>query len=288
VPLARSRLAGAAPGSELAAFCRRHPRLVVLTGPGCSTASGIPDYRDDAGEWKHPQPVQFQDFVSSAATRRRYWARSAIGWRRMDRARPNPAHAALASLEQHGHVELLITQNVDGLHQAAGSQQVVDLHGRLDQVRCLDCAHSLPRPAFQADLEGANPGWSPPAARPRPDGDAALDEVEYREFRVPPCPACGGRLKPDVVFFGETVPRERVARSLAALEAADALLVVGSSLMVYSGFRFARRAAELGRPIAAVNRGRTRAEELLDLKIESDCTAALPRLAAALAARTVT
>jgi NAD-dependent SIR2 family protein deacetylase len=286
VSLARSNVADA-PGGELAAFCRRHPRLVVLTGAGCSTASGIPDYRDEAGDWKHPQPVQYQDFVSSAATRRRYWARSAIGWRRMDRARPNPAHSALASLERHGHVELLITQNVDGLHQAAGSRQVVDLHGRLDQVRCLDCTHSLPRPDFQADLEGANPGWSP-AAHPRPDGDADLDDAAYREFRVPPCPACGGRLKPDVVFFGETVPRERVERSFAALEAADALLVVGSSLMVYSGFRFARRAAELGRPIAAVNRGRTRADELLHLKIESDCTAALPALTTVLSARTVT
>ena len=279
--------AAQAPEDELAAFCRRHRRLVVLTGAGCSTASGIPDYRDEAGDWKHPQPVQYQDFVGSDATRRRYWARSAIGWRRMDHARPNPAHTAIASLQARGHIELLITQNVDGLHQAAGSREVVDLHGRLDQVRCLDCGHSLPRPAFQADLENANPDWSP-AARARPDGDAQLEDAEYREFRVPPCHACGGRLKPDVVFFGETVPRERVERSFAALEAADALLVVGSSLMVYSGFRFARRAAELGRPIAAVNKGRTRADDLLVLKIESDCTAALPRLVAALATRTVT
>jgi NAD-dependent SIR2 family protein deacetylase len=285
VSLATSNIV--APDDELAAFCRRHPRLVVLTGAGCSTASGIPDYRDDAGDWKHPQPVQYQDFVSSAATRQRYWARSAIGWRRMNRAQPNAAHGALATLEQHGHVELLITQNVDGLHQAAGSREVVDLHGRLDQVRCLDCDHSLPRPAFQADLDSANPGWSP-TAHSRPDGDAQLDGAEYRDFRVPGCPACGGRLKPDVVFFGETVPRERVARSLSALEAADALLVVGSSLMVFSGFRFARRAAELGRPIAAVNRGRTRADDLLGLKIEADCTAALPRLADSLTPGTVT
>jgi len=285
VSLARRNVA--VPGDDLAAFCRLHQRLVVLTGAGCSTASGIPDYRDDAGDWKHPRPVQYQDFVSSAAVRQRYWARSAIGWRRMDRARPNPAHAALATLEQHGHVELLITQNVDGLHQAAGSRQVVDLHGRLDQVRCLDCEHYVPRPAFQDELDAANPGWSP-AAHPRPDGDAQLDEAAYRDFRVPPCPACGGRMKPDVVFFGETVPRERVARSLTALEAADALLVVGSSLMVFSGFRFARRAAELGRPIAAVNRGRTRADALLGLKIEADCVAALPRLAGTITTRTVT
>lgn len=280
--LPRQKVAGA-PDDELVAFCRRYPRLVVLTGAGCSTASGIPDYRDEAGDWKHPQPVQYQDFVTSAATRRRYWARSAVGWRRMHRAQPNAAHDALATMERCGHLELLITQNVDGLHQVAGSREVVDLHGRLDQVRCLDCDYRAARPAFQTDLEGANPGWSP-GAHPRPDGDAQLDEAEYSDFRVPPCPACGGRLKPDVVFFGETVPRGRVERSFAALAAADALLVVGSSLMVYSGFRFARRASELGLPIAALNRGRTRADDLLELKIQSDCTAALPRLAEALTA----
>ncbi len=265
--------------AELSGFVRKYPRLVVIGGAGCSTASGIPDYRDEAGDWKHPQPIQFQDFIASAAVRQRYWARSSIGWQRMAGARPNAAHIALARLEHAGRVRLLVTQNVDGLHQAAGSRQVVDLHGRLDQVRCLDCDDRISRPLFQAALEAANPDWSP-RSRPAPDGDARLLAADTKSFSVPPCRRCGGRMKPDVVFFGESVPRERVQRSMDALDKADALLVVGSSLMVFSGFRFARRAAELGLPIAAVNRGRTRADELLSLKISLDCGAALGHLAA--------
>lgn len=267
--------------AELTGFVRAHPRLVVIGGAGCSTASGIPDYRDEAGDWKHPQPIQFQDFSASAEVRQRYWARSSIGWQRMTDARPNTAHISLARLEQAGRIRLLVTQNVDGLHQAAGSRQVVDLHGRLDQVRCLDCNDRIARRLFQAALEAANPDWSP-RSRPAPDGDARLLSADTRRFSVPSCQRCGGRMKPDVVFFGENVPRERVQRSMDALEKADALLVVGSSLMVFSGFRFARRAAELGLPIAAVNLGRTRADELLSLKISLDCGAALEHLAAGL------
>lgn len=261
--------------TELRRFLGRHRRLFVLTGAGCSTASGIPDYRDLEGGWKRPPPVTYQAFVGDAATRSRYWARSLVGWRRFGRARPNGAHEALARLEAEGRVEVLLTQNVDGLHQAAGSRRVIDLHGRLDEVRCLGCARRLARAAFQAELERRNPDWAAFDAADAPDGDADLDGLDFAAFEVPACDDCGGLLKPDVVFFGENVPRERVERAQAHLAAADAMLVVGSSLMVFSGYRFAREAARLGKPIAAVNLGRTRADDLLTLKIEADCANAL-------------
>jgi NAD-dependent SIR2 family protein deacetylase len=272
----------AGPLGELAEFCARHPRLLVLTGAGCSTASGIPAYRNDRGEWQHPPPVQFQDFLRSQRVRRRYWARSTVGWSRIARAEPGPVHHALAGLEASGHIVHLLTQNVDRLHQAAGSARVTDLHGRLDRVRCLACARTLPRRAFQHELERANPGWAP-AATPAPDGDAVLAEADHDRFNVPACQGCGGLLKPDVVFFGETVPRARVSRAMATLSAADALLIVGSSLMVYSGFRFVREARRLGKPVAAVNRGRTRADALLTVKLSGDCNTVLPALGRLLA-----
>jgi NAD-dependent SIR2 family protein deacetylase len=261
--------------SELRDFLDRHRRLFVLTGAGCSTASGIPDYRDLEGGWKRPPPVTYQAFIGDAATRRRYWARSLVGWRRFGRAQPNGTHAALARLEAGGRVEVLLTQNVDGLHQAAGSRGVIDLHGRLDEVRCLGCERRTARAQFQRELETRNPDWAALDAADAPDGDADLDGLDFAAFEVPACADCGGLLKPDVVFFGENVPRERVERAQAHLAAADAMLVVGSSLMVFSGYRFAREAARLGKPIAAVNLGRTRADDLLTLKIEADCAAAL-------------
>jgi len=266
---------------SLAEFCHQHPRLLVLTGAGCSTASGIPAYRNDAGHWQHPRPVQYADFLGSDRVRQRYWARSAVGWSRIARARPSPVHSALAQLEGDGRVMHLVTQNVDGLHQAAGSRRVTDLHGRLDQVRCLGCGASQDRDAYQQALDAANPRWSP-AARPAPDGDAELTAADYAGFTVPPCHSCRGVVKPDVVFFGETVPKKRVNDAMTALSTADALLVVGSSLMVYSGFRFAREAHRAGIPIAAVNRGHTRADELIRVKYPGDCNAALPALRRAL------
>jgi NAD-dependent SIR2 family protein deacetylase len=261
----------AEPGVALAEFLAAHERLFVLTGAGISTASGIPDYRDLDGGWKRRPPVNYQAFVGDAATRARYWARSLIGWRRFGHARPNAAHEALTRLEAEGRVEVLLTQNVDGLHQAAGSRNVIDLHGRLDEVRCLGCERRIPREAFQHELERRNPAWRELDAHAAPDGDADLDGMDFSVFDVPACTACGGMLKPDVVFFGENVPRERVDRAHAHLAASDAMLVVGSSLMVYSGFRFARAAAQAGKPIAAINRGRTRADDLFTLKIERDC-----------------
>nr|WP_206370191.1 NAD-dependent protein deacetylase [Solimonas marina] len=240
--------------------------MFVLTGAGVSTDSGIPDYRDGEGAWKRPQPVTYQAFTGSDATRRRYWARSLVGWRGFGLARPNDAHQALAALERAGRVELLLTQNVDRLHQAAGSERVIDLHGRLDLVRCLDCERRYAREEFQRVLLDANPAWAALDAQMAPDGDADLEHDDFASFVVPPCPACGGMLKPDVVFFGESVPRERVDAAFAALREADAMLIVGSSLMVWSGFRFANAAAQAGKPMAAVNLGRTRADDLLSLK----------------------
>ncbi|KAF1013480.1 MAG: NAD-dependent protein deacetylase [Stenotrophomonas maltophilia] len=255
-------------------FIDRARRLFVLTGAGRSTASGIPDYRDADGQWKRTPPVTYQAFMGEAATRQRYWARSLLGWLRFGLARPNGTHQALAALEARGTLELLLTQNVDGLHQRAGSRNVIDLHGRLDQVRCMGCERRSGREAFQQHLLDANPGWETLEAGIAPDGDADLD-TDFSTFVVPDCVHCGGLLKPDVVFFGENVPRERVAAVHAHLQQTDAVLVVGSSLMVYSGFRFVQAAAKAGVPVAALNRGRTRADDLLQFKDERDCAEAL-------------
>ncbi len=260
---------------SLQEFVDRHRRLFVLTGAGCSAPSGIPDYRDAEGQWKRAQPVTFQAFMGDEKTRRRYWARSLIGWRRIRQARPNDAHRALARLETVGKIELLLTQNVDRLHQAAGSAQVIDLHGRIDLVRCMDCERRSPRDELQDELSRLNADWLDLDATEAPDGDADLERADFSSFVTASCPRCGGVLKPDVVFFGENVPRDRVDAAGRHLDEADAMLIVGSSLMVYSGFRFVQRAAALGKPVAAVNLGRTRADGLLALKTEQACELAL-------------
>ncbi|ANN78851.1 NAD-dependent protein deacetylase [Bordetella flabilis] len=259
-------------------FVLAHRRLFVLTGAGCSTGSGIPDYRDSEGAWKRRPPMDFRTFMDDATARARYWARGMIGWRMFGNVAPNAAHAALAELELQGRFSVLVTQNVDGLHQAAGSREVVDLHGRMDQVRCMECGHTLPRTAMQDQLVSLNPDWQDLDATDAPDGDADLDGLDFSSFRVPPCPLCGGILKPDVVFFGEAVPRDRVARAEDGLARATAVLVVGSSLMVYSGYRFVAAASRASLPIAAINLGRTRADTLFSLKIEQACGEALSRL----------
>lgn len=261
--------------SALTTFIAKHQRLFVLTGAGCSTNSGIPDYRDDNGDWKRTQPVRFQAFVAEEQTRQRYWARSMIGWRRFGQAQPNDAHHALARLEARSQCQLLLTQNVDRLHQAAGSREVIDLHGRLDLVRCMACATTIRRAHFQDELVHANAAWAQFDAEMLPDGDADLERLDFSAFVVPACKSCGGVLKPDVVFYGENVPRDQVAEAEKHMEAADAMLIVGSSLMVYSGYRFALAAARRGIPIAAVNLGRTRADDLLALKAEERCETAL-------------
>lgn len=261
--------------ASLREFIEKHPRLFVLTGAGCSTDSGIPDYRDAEGGWKRAQPVTLQAFMGDPLTRRRYWARSLIGWQRFGHAQPNATHRALAHLQHRGNVERLVTQNVDRLHQAAGSTDVIDLHGRLDLVRCMDCWRLQPRSELQDELTILNPSWTTLHARTAPDGDADLEGLDFSTFEVPPCTYCAGILKPDVVFFGESVPKERVEAAMHHLAQADAMLIVGSSLMVYSGYRFAQAAALAGKPIAAVNIGRTRADDLLTLKVNAPCADAL-------------
>jgi NAD-dependent SIR2 family protein deacetylase len=273
---------------RLTGFLGSSPRIAVLTGAGCSTESGIADYRDTDGNWKHRQPVLFNDFVRQEGVRRRYWARSLLGWAHIDAARPNAAHRALAQLEKVQRVTALITQNVDGLHQKAGSGRVIDLHGRLDSVECLDCRARFPRASLQRELARHNPAFLRASARMTPDGDAELDDVDYERFVVSPCAQCGGILKPAVVFFGESVPRSRVELAFDAVSQADALLVVGSSLMVFSGYRFVRFAHRAGMPIAIVNIGRTRADALAGLSIRDNCTHVLPAAVSALVASLAT
>jgi NAD-dependent SIR2 family protein deacetylase len=261
--------------SSLQDFVDRHRSLFILTGAGCSTSSGIPDYRDADGKWKRVQPATYQAFMGEEATRRRYWARSLLGWPRFRRARPNDSHRALARLEGTGRSELLLTQNVDRLHQAAGSTRVIDLHGRLDLVRCMACERRVSRDEVQEELARRNADWLGLDASDAPDGDTDLENADFSSFAIRSCRACGGVLKPDVVFFGENVPRDRVDAAARHLRQADAMLVLGSSLMVYSGYRFVEMAASAGKPVAAVNLGRTRADGLLALKVEQACEAAL-------------
>lgn len=255
----------------LSRFLADCPKLVVLTGAGCSTESGVPAYRDAEGTWRQRRPIEHAEFVGSLAGRRRYWSRSHRGWPLMARAQPNAAHRWLAALEAAGRIELLVTQNVDGLHQRAGSSAVVELHGSVHEVRCLECAASTPRAAIQQRLDALNPGLADLevdlSAPIRPDGDADVDPALVRELVVPTCERCDGTLKPDVVFFGDSVPKARVRAVDEALARADALLVVGSSLMVFSGYRFCRTAAKLGLPMASITQGRTRADDQLTLRL---------------------
>ncbi|MGI9156509.1 MAG: NAD-dependent protein deacetylase [Marmoricola sp.] len=245
-------------------------RLVLLTGAGLSTDSGIPDYRGPGAPVR--APMTYQEFVSGHEAQRRYWARAHVGWSRMSQAEPNPGHRAVAALESQGRVELLVTQNVDGLHERAGSRALVALHGRISEVACLDCRRVHNRAGVQGTMSALNPGYAHhhDAAVVRPDGDVDLDDTAG--FVVPACESCGGRLKPDVVFFGENVPKDRVARCYAALDRADALLVAGSSLAVMSGLRFVRYAAKAGLPVVIVNRGPTRGDDLATVRLEHGCS----------------
>ena len=265
----------AAAAATLRTWLDAHGRVLVLTGAGISTASGIPDYRGPDGLWKHRAPITYQAFMRDPAMRARYWARSFVGWPIVARAQPNRAHAALVALEARGRLAPLITQNVDGLHTRAGQRSVIDLHGRIDQVTCTACATRVPRAEIQRQLAAEHPEWTSLTAATAPDGDADVERVVIEDFTPPPCPHCGGLLKPDVVFFGENVPRERVLDTQAALAAADAMLVVGSSLMVYSGFRFARMARERDLPLAILTRGVTRADAIATVKLDADCEAVL-------------
>ena len=254
----------------LQAFIQERQNLLVITGAGISTASGIGDYRDGAGQWKRQRPVSHQDFMAYFSWRQRYWGRSQLGYPSFLKAEPNCAHRALARLEQAGKVSGLVTQNVDRLHQRAGHRQVVDLHGRLDQVICMDCGEIESRNAIQVWLEAHNPQLQTQSFAPAPDGDADL-EIDFSQLAVPSCSKCSGILKPHVVFFGDSVDRGIVDSIISQVEAADGMLVVGSSLMVFSSFRFVRHAHANGVPIAALNRGVTRADDLFALKVKASC-----------------
>ncbi|HSK90483.1 MAG TPA: NAD-dependent protein deacetylase [Euzebyales bacterium] len=254
--------------------------VVVLSGAGMSTDSGIPDYRGPSGTLHRRAPMTYREFVSDAAARRRYWARSQVGWRHMARAAPNAAHRAVAALERHGWLHGTITQNVDGLHQRAGSRDVIELHGSLATVVCLDCGARGSRRDLARRLRAANPDTDQHFSRIAPDGDADLSEDLVAHFTVVPCRRCrGGIVKPEVVFFGESVPRDRVAACFARVDVARTLLVLGSSLRVMSGYRFVIRARELGIAVAIVNRGATRGDADACVKIDAGLSDVLPALA---------
>jgi NAD-dependent deacetylase sirtuin 4 len=261
----------------------RGRRIVVLTGAGCSTESGIPDYRGPGTRARARNPIQHMEFLTRPEVRVRYWARSLVGWPRISAARPNAAHHALAAMEREGHVLGLITQNVDRLHHAAGSTRVIELHGALADVRCLSCGERDSRVAVQERLLALNPSFLEQQVEFRPDGDAELPAEAVQAFRVADCLHCGGALKPDVVFFGDNVPRPTVDAAFTMLEEGDALLVVGSSLAVFSGYRFVLRAAERHMPIGMINIGESRGDPLADVRVEARVGEVLPLLAAALA-----
>lgn len=268
--------------ADLQAFVQQHAGLLVITGAGCSTDSGIPAYRDTEGAWMRPPPMTFQQFMGARAARQRYWARSMVGWSMFSGGKPNAAHQALQSLEFKGYTGLLVTQNVDGLHRQAGQSRLLELHGSLAHVVCMHCNSRLDRVDYQQQLINENPAWEDMTAVMAPDGDVDL-EADFSSFRIPACDRCGGILKPDVVFFGEAVPRPRVDAVYQALEQASAVLVVGSSLMVYSGYRFVRDAVRQGKPVAAITLGRTRADAVLALKLNAACGPLLTALDAVLA-----
>ncbi|MGI9124341.1 MAG: NAD-dependent protein deacetylase [Mycobacterium sp.] len=259
-------------------------RIAVLTGAGLSTDSGIPDYRGPDSPPANPMTIR--QFISSRDYRQRYWARNHLGWRHMERTEPNAGHRALAELERAGVVTGVITQNVDLLHTKAGSKTVINLHGTYAQVICLDCGHTMTRAALATELEAANPGFAERAERfgglaVAPDADAVVSDTE--SFRFVDCPQCGGMLKPDIVYFGESVSKDVVDQAYSLVDSADALLVAGSSLTVFSGYRFVRHAAANGIPVAIVNRGRTRGDELATVKVDAGCSPILALLADELA-----
>ncbi len=286
-PITRSPTAPVAPGRPAtlgtlddAVGLLAGRRVTVLTGAGVSTDSGIPDYRGPSSPPRNP--LTYQQFVSDERFRRHYWARNHVGWRHMRRTQPNAGHRAIADLERAGVVNGVITQNVDLLHHVAGTRRVIDLHGRYDRVICLTCRAVVPRAALDLELEALNPGFashirSVADIEIAPDADAVIETTQ--DFRVAPCRACGGVLKPDIVYFGENVPKERVAEAYALVEDADALLVAGSSLAVMSGLRFVRHAAKTRRAVVIVNRGVTRGDDIATLRLEAGTSETLTALA---------
>jgi NAD-dependent SIR2 family protein deacetylase len=258
-------------------------RVVVLSGAGLSTESGIPDYRGAEGSLRRHTPMTYEEFVAGPQGRQRYWARSHLGWRTIARARPNDGHRAVGALRASGHLSGIITQNVDGLHQAAGAPDAVELHGSLDRVICLGCGRTSPREELDRRLRAANPAFEGTATRINPDGDVELAADVVRTFHLVACQSCGtGVLKPDVVFFGENVPRARVEECYRLVDDADAVLVLGSSLTVMSGLRFVRHAAKTGKAVLIVNRGETRGDSCATVRVDLPLGRALTELTARL------
>jgi NAD-dependent SIR2 family protein deacetylase len=287
--------AGTAAAAGEAAGCKAEPfgilidlvtggGVLVLSGAGLSTESGIPDYRGPSGRARRAEPMTYQTFTGGAQARQRYWARSHLGWRHIALARPNAGHRAVAELQRRGLLTGIITQNVDGLHQAAGGRDVIELHGSLARVVCLGCGERTARLRLDERLRAANDGWAARVAEITPDGDAVLADAEVAGFRVVDCESCGGVLKPDVIFFGENVPRPRVQECYRLVEAARGLIVLGSSLTVMSGFRFVRHAAKLGIPAVIVNQGETRGDGHAVATIDAPLGATLTALTAAVRA----
>ena len=253
--------------------------VVVLSGAGLSTESGIPDYRGPTGLTRRAEPMTYQAFTGAPAARQRYWARSHLGWRHIARAAPNQGHYAVAELQRRGLLGGIITQNVDGLHQGAGARDVIELHGSLSRVICLGCGERTPRDELDQRLRAANPAWDAQERQVNPDGDAVLDEGATEHFQVVNCLRCAGALKPDVIFFGENVPPGRVADCYALVGAARALMVLGSSLTVMSGYRFVRHAAKLGIPVVIINQGATRGDAQASLTLDAPLGPTLTALA---------
>jgi NAD-dependent SIR2 family protein deacetylase len=248
-----------------------HKNWLVLTGAGVSANSGVPTYRDSEGRWRRKQPVTHQEFMAELSSRQRFWLRNMVGWRFMVDAEPNPAHHILARLQQLGVVSSLVTQNVDGLHQRAGSRGVIDLHGRVDTVCCMSCGLQYSRAALQTWLQEKNPKYALLAGSIAPDGDADIDHLDYSRMQVPECQDCAGILKPNAVFYGDSVPKSRTLETEQALQRAAGLLVLGSSLTTYSGYRFCLWAQKQAKPILIFNDGKTRADALATVKKTGDC-----------------
>ena len=253
----------------------QHTHWLVLTGAGVSAESGVPTYRDRHGVWQRKPPVTHQEFIQDHTARQRFWSRNMVGWRFMVSAKPNIAHNTLVDLEAIGYVGCLVTQNVDGLHQRAGSQKVIDLHGRVDTVTCISCQLKFPRQPLQQWLEQNNPDYAALSGAIAPDGDADIDELDYSAMQIPYCEYCGGILKPDAVFYGDSVPVQRLADAEREMLNAKGLVVVGSSLTTYSGYRFCLWAQQQKKPIVIINQGATRADTIATQCTDENCSQVL-------------
>lgn len=254
-------------------------KIWILTGAGISAPSGIPTYRNDKGEWKSANPIQHNDFINQESYRQRYWARSMVGWKLTGRAKPNATHHAITALQATGKVSQIVTQNVDGLHDIADTKNVIDLHGRLSEIKCLNCHKVSRRANYQPRLVKNNPELDQYEAKILPDGDAHVEDFDMSKITIPPCIDCGGVLMPNVVFFGGIVPRPRVEKAYSTLAESDCILVIGSSLKVFSGFRFPRWASQNNLPMYAVNQGEMRGQELFDIVVVESCEEMMPIIA---------